>query len=63
MLLNEGRSREVRCMRAALDVRVNRLLHTGHGPVAIGYMGRGMTRLLSEVEIGALYGVVGTELK
>ena len=61
--LHEGRNREIRRLFAALDIPVNRLLRTDYGPVSLGDLHRGMTRRLSAVEVGALYGVVGMELK
>ena len=61
--LHEGRNREIRRLFAALDIPVNRLLRTDYGPIALGDMRRGMNRQLTEVEVTALYGVVGMELK
>ena len=61
--LHEGRNREIRRVFAALDVPVNRLLRTGYGPIALGDMRRGMARRLSDMEVVALYGAVGMELK
>ena len=61
--LHGGRYREIRRLFAALDIPVNRLLRTDYGPVALGDMHRGMTRQLTEPELGALYGAVGLELE
>ena len=61
--LHQGRNREIRRLFAALDVPVNRLLRTDYGPVALGDLHRGMTRLLTGSELEALYETVGLESK
>lgn len=57
--LTEGRNRIVRRWCEALGLRVERLARTSYGPVRLGDLEPGESRVLSEREIGALYKAVG----
>lgn len=57
--LAEGRSRVVRRVCKALDLRVRRLARTAYGPVRLGDLAAGAHRALSRAEIRALYAAVG----
>ncbi len=57
--LREGRNREVRRVFESVGVTVGRLIRVRYGPVVLGRMRRGESRLLSAEELPALYASVG----
>ncbi|WP_336250512.1 pseudouridine synthase [Stomatohabitans albus] len=59
IVINEGRNRQVRRMMAAVNLPLEALVRTKIGPVHLGNMGQGKTRLLNSQELGALYAQVG----
>jgi len=56
--LHEGRNREVRRLFEALGVPVTRLLRTRFGPIELGDMRRGASRVLERPELALLYAAV-----
>ena len=59
IVMAEGRKREVRRMLLALGFSVRRLVRTRIGPVRLGALKPGKTRLLTADEIAELYRVAG----
>lgn len=59
--LTEGRSRVVRRLCAELALGVRSLTRTAYGPVALGDLGRGRSRPLTDAERAALYRAVQLE--
>ncbi len=57
--LAEGRNREVRRLFEAVGLTVSRLLRVRYGPVRLGRLRRGASRILTRGEVGALYESVG----
>lgn len=58
VILHEGRNRIVRRMFEAIDHPVTRLVRTRIGPIALGDLRVGRTRVLGRVELGTLMGAV-----
>ncbi len=56
--LREGRNREVRRVFESVGLTVGRLIRVRYGPVALGRLRRGESRLLSGEELAALYAAV-----
>jgi 23S rRNA pseudouridine2605 synthase len=54
LVLHEGRNRQIRRLLGAFDVSVLRLVRVAIGPVALGGLGKGEWRVLSEAEIDSL---------
>jgi 23S rRNA pseudouridine2605 synthase len=54
VVIHEGRNRIVRRMFAAVDHPVTKLVRTRIGPIRLGDLKQGRTRVLSQVEIGSL---------
>ena len=54
IVLDEGRNRQIRRLLAAFDVGVLRLVRVGIGSLALGDLGKGHWRELSEGEVAAL---------
>lgn len=54
--IHEGRKRQIRRMFAAVGYRVRQLMRVGVGPIALGDLGEGTWRYLSEEEVGRLRG-------
>ncbi|MBT0995078.1 rRNA pseudouridine synthase [Cellulomonas sp. DKR-3] len=54
IVIHEGRNRIVRRMFAAVDHPVTKLVRTRIGPIRLGDLKQGRTRVLSQVEIGSL---------
>lgn len=59
LVLNEGRSRVVRRVAEALGLGVRRLVRTAYGPVGIGALKPGASRVLGGRELAGLYAAVG----
>jgi 23S rRNA pseudouridine2605 synthase len=59
LVLHEGRYHVVRRMLEAVGHPVQRLVRTKVGPVALGELRPGRTRVLSPAEVGQLYAAVG----
>jgi 23S rRNA pseudouridine2605 synthase len=59
VVLHEGRKHVVRRLLDAVGHPVRRLVRTDIGPVALGELAPGRTRLLTADEIGRLYREVG----
>lgn len=57
--IHEGRNRIVRRMFAGAGFPVTRLVRTKIGPIRLGDLRVGKTRVLSEVEVGSLMKLVG----
>jgi 23S rRNA pseudouridine2605 synthase len=57
--LHEGRKRQIRRMLAAVGSTVERLLRVQVGPVALGTLACGQSRLLSAEEVSSLQRVAG----
>lgn len=57
--LHEGRNRIVRRMFDAVDLPVERLVRTRIGPVRLGDLRPGRTRVLGRTELGSLMAAVG----
>jgi 23S rRNA pseudouridine2605 synthase len=58
LVLDEGRSRIVRRLCRALGLGVRRLVREGYGPVTLGDLTPGRTRVLATGEVQALYHAV-----
>ncbi len=54
IILDEGRNRQIRCMLAALDIDVLRLIRVAIGSIPLGDLGKGRWRYLNEQEIKEL---------
>lgn len=59
LIVHEGRNRLVRRMMDAVGYPVQRLARVRMGPVELGQLRTGRTRVLSPSEVGALYAAVG----
>lgn len=59
IILHQGRKRQIRRMLAAVGCRVRRLLRVQVGPVALGALACGQSRLLSTEEVSSLQRVAG----
>lgn len=59
VVIHSGRNRIVRRMFDAIDRPVQRLVRTRIGPIALGELRPGKTRVLGQVELGALMAQVG----
>lgn len=59
ILLHEGRNREVRRMLKRLGVRVRRLRRVAYGPIRLGDLEAGASRLLGRDEVAALREAAG----
>jgi len=59
LVLREGRSRVVRRLAAALGLGVRRLVRTAYGPVGLGSLGTGESRVLGGRELAGLYEAIG----
>lgn len=57
--LGEGRNREVRRLFEAVGLPVSRLIRVRYGPVELGRLHRGASRVLTRSEVNALYDAVG----
>jgi len=57
--IHDGRNRIVRRMFAALDRPVLRLVRTKFGPIKLGELKAGRTRVLGNTEVGSLLNAVG----
>jgi 23S rRNA pseudouridine2605 synthase len=56
--IHEGRNRIVRRMIEALDLELLQLIRTQFGPIKLGEMKPGKSRILSDVEVNSLYRVI-----
>jgi 23S rRNA pseudouridine2605 synthase len=54
IVLEEGRNRQIRRLLAAFGIEVLRLVRVGIGSLALGDLGKGQWRELSEAEVAAL---------
>ena len=54
IVLDEGRNRQIRRLLAAFDIGVLRLLRVAIGELALGELGKGQWRMLSETEVAQL---------
>lgn len=59
LVLREGRSRVVRRMAEALGLGVRRLVRTAYGPIGLGALRPGKSRVLSGRELAGIYDAVG----
>ena len=59
LVLREGRSRVVRRLAAALGLGIRRLVRTAYGPVGLGSLGSGESRVLDGPELADLYEAIG----
>jgi 23S rRNA pseudouridine2605 synthase len=57
--LKEGRNREVRRLIEGVGGVVSRLLRIAFGPVVLGRLRRGQSRILESDEVQKLYSAVG----
>ncbi|MBN6151469.1 rRNA pseudouridine synthase, partial [Xanthomonas sp. AmX2] len=60
VVLDEGRNRQIRRLLEAFDLRVLRLVRVAIGDLALGELGKGAWRELSEAEVQALGAGPGT---
>jgi 23S rRNA pseudouridine2605 synthase len=56
--IHEGRNRIVRRMIEELDLELLQLIRTQFGPIKLGEMKPGKSRILSDVEVSSLYRVI-----
>ncbi len=56
--IHEGRNRIVRRMIEELSMELLQLVRTQFGPIKLGEMKPGKSRLLSEVEVKSLYSAI-----
>jgi 23S rRNA pseudouridine2605 synthase len=56
--IHEGRNRIVRRMIEELELELLQLIRTQFGPIKLGEMKPGKSRILSEVEVNSLYRVI-----
>ncbi|MGA0842421.1 MAG: pseudouridine synthase, partial [Candidatus Nanopelagicales bacterium] len=61
--IHEGRNRIVRRMIEFLGLDLLQLVRTQFGPIKLGEMKPGKSRLLSEVEVKSLYQVISDSKK
>jgi len=59
IVLREGKKRQVRRMLSAVSHPVRALMRTAYGPLSLGRLGPGETRLLSDAEVRALRTAAG----
>lgn len=59
VVMGQGRKRVVRRLFAAVGAGVADLCRTAVGPIALGDLGEGSTRILDEAEVEALRGIAG----
>jgi 23S rRNA pseudouridine2605 synthase len=59
VVLREGRNREVRRLMESVEAVVSRLIRVSYGPIELGRLRRGQTRMLEQHELLALYDSVG----
>lgn len=59
--LREGRNREVRRMFEAVGLTVSRLIRVRYGPIELGRLKRGESRMLRRNEVEALYRAVAMD--
>jgi 23S rRNA pseudouridine2605 synthase len=59
LVLREGRTRVVRRLAAALGLGVRRLVRTAYGPVGLGSLRPGESRVLGERELADLRAAIG----
>jgi len=58
IIIHEGRNRIVRRMIEELDLELLQLIRTQFGPIKLGEMKPGKSRILSDVEVSSLYRVI-----
>jgi 23S rRNA pseudouridine2605 synthase len=61
MVLDEGRNREVRRLLARVGHKVQRLVRVAVGPIKLGEMPRGASRMLTPEEVRKLHAAVSDE--
>jgi 23S rRNA pseudouridine2605 synthase len=62
VVIGEGRKREVRRLCRELGLKVERLVRTSFGPVALGQLPSGETRALTPKERASLSKLVGHKI-